>query len=83
MLTLRVNDDGYDVDTTIDSSLFALFAFGVFPADQVEVKTICAPREILEWVAEHALPSSVLAEQLDPYTCTPRMVAPLTWSHTI
>ncbi len=142
MLTLRADDDGYDVDTTIDSSLFALFALGVFPADQVEVMNtmqaiekrlwvrtsiggvaryendhyrrvsddfhnvpgnpwfICTlwlaqwyvamaktpqdlarPREILEWVAAHALPSGVLAEQLDPYTGAPRMVAPLTWSH--
>jgi glucoamylase len=142
MLTLRANHDDYDVDATIDSSLYALFALGVFPADQVEVSNtmraienrlsvrtaiggvaryendyyrrvsedfhnvpgnpwfICTlwlaqwyvaiaktpqdlarPREILQWVAEHALPSGVLAEQLDPYSGAPRMVSPLTWSH--
>jgi glucoamylase len=38
-------------------------------------------REILDWVASAALPSGVLAEQLDPYTRAPLSVSPLTWSH--
>ncbi len=37
--------------------------------------------DILFWATEHALPSGVLAEQLDPYTGAPISVAPLTWSH--
>ncbi len=37
--------------------------------------------DILLWATTHALPSGVLAEQLDPYTGTPLSVAPLTWSH--
>lgn len=36
---------------------------------------------ILEWVADHALPSGVLAEQVDPHTHEPLSVSPLTWSH--
>jgi glucoamylase len=36
---------------------------------------------ILEWVAEHALPSGVLAEQVHPVTGEPLSVSPLTWSH--
>ncbi len=40
-----------------------------------------AARSILEWVAARALPSGVLAEQLDPYRGTPLSVSPLTWSH--
>ncbi len=36
---------------------------------------------ILEWVTKHALPSGVLAEQVDPYTHAPLSVSPLTWSH--
>jgi len=36
---------------------------------------------ILDWVADHALPSGVLAEQLDPETREPLSVSPLTWSH--
>jgi GH15 family glucan-1,4-alpha-glucosidase len=35
----------------------------------------------LEWVRTHALPSGVLAEQVDPYTDAPLSVSPLTWSH--
>jgi GH15 family glucan-1,4-alpha-glucosidase len=37
--------------------------------------------QILEWVAEHALPSGVLAEQVNPHTGEPLSVSPLTWSH--
>jgi glucoamylase len=36
---------------------------------------------ILEWVASRALPSGVLAEQVNPYTDVPLSVSPLTWSH--
>lgn len=36
---------------------------------------------ILEWVADHALPSGVLAEQVNPDTNEPLSVSPLTWSH--
>ena len=39
------------------------------------------PIAILEWVADHALPSGVLAEQLHPKTGEPLSVSPLTWSH--
>ncbi|HKS69713.1 MAG TPA: glycoside hydrolase family 15 protein, partial [Ktedonobacterales bacterium] len=35
----------------------------------------------LAWVAAHALPSGVLAEQIDPYSHAPLSVSPLTWSH--
>lgn len=37
--------------------------------------------ELLEWVADHALPSGVLAEQVHPYSNAPLSVSPLTWSH--
>jgi GH15 family glucan-1,4-alpha-glucosidase len=37
--------------------------------------------EILNWVAERALPSGVLAEQIDPQTNEPLSVSPLAWSH--
>lgn len=36
----------------------------------------------IEWVAKMALPSGVLAEQLDPHTCQNVSVSPLTWSHS-
>jgi GH15 family glucan-1,4-alpha-glucosidase len=38
-------------------------------------------RGILEWVADAALPSGILAEQVDPYSKAPLSVSPLTWSH--
>ncbi|MEM7682724.1 MAG: glycoside hydrolase family 15 protein [Planctomycetota bacterium] len=38
-------------------------------------------RKRLEWVAERALPSGVLAEQVHPETNAPISVSPLTWSH--
>ncbi|MEQ1762636.1 MAG: glycoside hydrolase family 15 protein [Pyrinomonadaceae bacterium] len=38
--------------------------------------------EIIEWVVERALPSGVLAEQIDPLTGAHVSVSPLTWSHS-
>lgn len=37
--------------------------------------------EMLEWVANHALESGCLAEQVHPYSNEPLSVSPLTWSH--
>lgn len=37
--------------------------------------------KLMEWVADHALPSGVLAEQVNPDTNEPISVSPLTWSH--
>lgn len=37
--------------------------------------------DILKWTADHALPSGVLAEQVNPFTGQPMSVSPLTWSH--
>jgi GH15 family glucan-1,4-alpha-glucosidase len=36
---------------------------------------------VLEWAASRALPSGVLAEQVNPFTDQPLSVSPLTWSH--
>ena len=134
---------GYDLDMTIDASLFALWYFNVFePLDPMVASTMQAvydrlwiktsvgglaryerdayhqvdgndPQRIpgnpwfictlwwaqyliartqngndlqealrvLEWVADHALPSGVLAEQVNPHTGEPLSVSPLTWSH--
>ncbi len=134
--------DGFDVDLTVDASLYGCFAFGAYDARDPKVtKTmnavaqtlqtatpvggvaryqgdryhaveppspavpgnpwfICTlwlaqhhiarattvqelqpAREILEWVAAHALPSGVLAEQIHPRTGIPLSVSPLAWSH--
>ena len=135
-------DDGWDVDSTLDASLFGLWYFGLFaPDDPRIVATMQAVRdrlwvktdvggvaryendyyhqvsqdienvpgnpwfictlwlaqwhiataqteddlkpalEILNWAADHALPSGVMAEQVHPYTNAPLSVSPLTWSH--
>jgi len=44
-------------------------------------KDLQEPLQILQWVADHALPSGVLAEQVHPLTGKPLSVSPLTWSH--
>ncbi len=46
--------------------------------DEAEVQ---GALDIINWVAEHALPSGVLAEQVEPFTGSPLSVSPLTWSH--
>lgn len=38
--------------------------------------------ELIEWVVRSALPSGVLAEQIDPVTGRHASVSPLTWSHS-
>jgi GH15 family glucan-1,4-alpha-glucosidase len=135
-------DGGWDVDPTLDASLFGLWYFGMFAPndprivatmqavkDRLWVKTdvggvaryendhyhqvsqdvvnvpgnpwfICTlwlaqwtiamaqteddlkpALDILNWAADHALPSGVMAEQVNPYTNAPLSVSPLTWSH--
>jgi len=37
--------------------------------------------DLLQWTANHALTSGILAEQVNPYTHEPLSVSPLTWSH--
>ena len=37
--------------------------------------------DLIHWVVDHALPSGVLAEQVNPFTDEPLSVSPLTWSH--
>jgi len=139
----RREDDGWDMDMTIDASLFGLWYFGMFaPDDPKIVATMQAIRDrlwvktdvggvaryendyyhqisqdienvpgnpwfictlwlaqwhiataqmvddlkpamdILKWAAAHALPSGVMAEQVNPYTNAPLSVSPLTWSHS-
>jgi GH15 family glucan-1,4-alpha-glucosidase len=37
--------------------------------------------ELIVWAADRALPSGVMAEQINPYNGEPLSVSPLTWSH--
>ncbi|HEX2638993.1 MAG TPA: hypothetical protein VHL50_00400, partial [Pyrinomonadaceae bacterium] len=40
------------------------------------------PLAMLEWTVRSALPSGVLAEQMNPLTGEHISVSPLTWSHS-
>jgi glucoamylase len=142
MLSRRAEGEGFEIDQTIDASLYGLFVFGMYAPDdpkivatmqamhdQLWVKTdvgglarytddyyqrvsqdianvpgnpwfittlglaqwhvaksktqedLKPALELLQWAAQHALPSGVMAEQLHPYEGTPLSVSPLTWSH--
>lgn len=134
MINFR-SDGTKEIDDTLDASLYGIFAFGAYPADDEKVsKTmeqiqegleVCGgiaryPNDyyyqkkkgssnpwfittlwvaqykvakaktkeeldealpILGWVADHALRSGCLAEQVDPERNEPISVSPLTWSH--
>lgn len=140
---MPVEGGGFEIDETIDASLFGIFYFGAFAPDDPLVRDtmravearlwaktevgglaryeadgymrvaddvervpgnpwfICtlwladyriasaksleeleSAVEILEWVVARALPSGILAEQVDPLTGAPLSVSPLTWSHS-
>ncbi|GIL21318.1 MAG: glucan 1,3-alpha-glucosidase [Candidatus Jettenia caeni] len=134
-------EGGYEIDATIDASLYGMFAFGVYDPDDSKVQNtmkaieetlwvktkiggiaryeqdsyqrvasdsgipgnpwiictmwmaqyyIAAAKSIeelekvtnyLRWAVSRALPSGVLAEQINPFTGAPVSVSPLTWSH--
>ncbi len=134
-------EGGYEIDATIDASLYGMFAFGVYPPDDAKVRNtmkaiednlwvktktggiaryerdyyqriggddsmpgnpwiictmwlaqyyIATAKSIeelervvnyLRWAVSRALPSGVLAEQINPFTGEPISVSPLTWSH--
>jgi glucoamylase len=124
------SDGKIEVDSTLDASLYGLFAFGAYSVDDPKVKStmdqvftklvvnggtiryendpyyregalsnpwfvttlwraqyliakgdLQEALKVLEWVAEHALPSGVLAEQISAQNGQPLSVSPLTWSH--
>jgi glucoamylase len=126
-------DDSFTPDPIVDASLFGIFYFDCFAAnDEMVINTmraiedkltnrakfggiarfehdgymresefICSlwladyyiaaaktaddlgkAMDILEWVVSSALPSGILAEQIDPVTGKHASVSPLTWSHS-
>lgn len=50
MITLHAHDDGYDVDATIDASLYAPFAFGLLDPDAPEMAGTMRAIEERLWV---------------------------------
>lgn len=142
MITRNRANQPFQIDATIDASLYAVFHFGVLdPDDEMVVNTMRAVEQrlwaktpvgglaryendyyhqvstdvehvagnpwilctlwlaqyriatadtleklessldIMEWALARALPSGVMAEQVNPYTNQPLSVSPLTWSH--
>ena len=81
----RYEEDGYHRGNTrypgnpwfICTLWYADYLTGVARHEEELRKSVA----ILEWVADHALPSGVLAEQVDPETGKPLSVSPLAWSH--
>ena len=135
--SLQSNGESLEPDATVDASLFAVFYFGCFDADDPLVTNsmeavkeqlsndlgvgrfnhdgymrvsdeitgntwfICTlwyadylvakakdrgelvqAMDVIRWVVDKALPSGVLAEQLDPLSGAHISVSPLTWSHS-
>jgi len=139
MLTRHEGSTELQVDPVLDSSMWGLFAFGMYSAGDPRIRAtfqalrqglwidtgvggmaryendayhrasprypgnpwfistlwladfqvasaeneeeLSGPMALLEWVADHALPSGVLAEQVHPESGEPLSVSPLTWSH--
>jgi len=50
-------------------------------AKAVSMPELDKAMDIIRWVADRALPSGVLAEQVHPFTNEPLSVSPLSWSH--
>src|SRR5207244_4313847 len=59
------DDESVTVDTVLDSAIYGLWRFGMYPADD---------KRIVDTM-------KAIAEQLDPHTGAPLSVSPLTWSH--
>jgi glucoamylase len=53
-----------------------------FTASAKTVDDLARTLAILEWTANRALPSGILAEQIDPESGEAVSVSPLTWSHS-
>ncbi len=82
----RFENDGYmRVSDQFTGNIWFICTLWIadhFIALAKSVKDLSKAREILEWVAASALPSGVLAEQLNPETGEHVSVSPLTWSHS-
>ena len=83
----RFENDGYMRGIGDDSPpnpwiITALWLAEYYIASAKDVEDMAKGLAILEWTANRALPSGVLAEQIDPATGEPVSVSPLTWSHS-
>ncbi len=83
---MRFENDGYmrGVDNSPPNSwiITTLWLAEYYIATANDEDELEKGLNILKWTADRALPSGVLAEQIDPLTGEPRSVSPLTWSHS-
>ncbi len=81
----RYENDGYYRDEGQESSnpwfVTTLWMAQYFIASAKKKEDLGKALSILEWTADRALPSGVLAEQIHPESLEPLSVSPLTWSH--
>lgn len=59
----------------------ALWLAQYYVARATTLDDLALAKPWLEWAQAHALPSGVMAEQIDPLSGSPLSVSPLTWSH--
>ncbi len=81
----RYEDDGYHRDHP-ELTGNPWFVCTLWLADYLTEKAekeeeMAEALKMLDWAAEKALPSGVLAEQIHPLTGEPLSISPLTWSH--
>lgn len=78
------NDSYYRVSPDVPGNpwfVTTLWLAQYYIAGAQDRKHLAKALEIMEWAADHALRSGVLAEQINPFTNEPISVSPLTWSH--
>ncbi|MBA3632941.1 MAG: glycoside hydrolase family 15 protein [Acidobacteria bacterium] len=79
------NDDYMQVSKEVTGNAWFVCTFWLADYRIAVAKTredLTGVIEILEWAAKNALPSGVLAEQVNPSTGEAVSVSPLTWSHS-
>lgn len=82
----RFENDGYmrvsEIITGNSWFICTLWLAEYYIAKAVTKADLVRPLEILQWTHDRALPSGVLAEQVNPLTGEELSVSPLTWSHS-
>lgn len=82
---VRFEDDGYMRGEALPPNPWVITTLWLAEYYIAAARTIAdldKARQLIDWTVRHAMPSGVLAEQIDPSTGEPRSVSPLTWSHS-
>ena len=79
------NDSAMKVSDSITGNswfICTLWLAEYYIAKAKNIGDLSKAQDILQWTVDRALPSGVLAEQVDPLTGEEMSVSPLTWSHS-